>query len=67
MNKSEEEGITLIMVIITIIVLLILAAVSINEITNNGIMNRAKQTADEAQNQIETQQSVVEEVRNFYK
>ena len=44
-NYSNQKGITLIALVITIVVLLILAGVSINAIfSENGIINRAKDT-----------------------
>lgn len=46
-NFFEQRGITLIVLVVTIVVLLILAGVSINAILgDNGIVNKAK----EAQN-----------------
>ncbi len=41
-----EKGITLIALIITIVVLLILAAVAISSITNDGILHYAQNAAD---------------------
>lgn len=44
-NYFNQKGITLIALVITIVVLLILAGVSINAIfSENGIINRAKET-----------------------
>ena len=45
--KKRQKGITLIALVVTIVVLLILAVVSINVIIDdNGIINKAKQTAE---------------------
>jgi len=47
MRKSKtQKGITLIALIITIVVLLILAAVAISSITNDGILSYAQNAAD---------------------
>ena len=51
-RTKEQKGITLIALIITIVVLMILAAVAINSITNDGIIGKAesvKNTYNEAQ------------------
>ena len=44
--KITQAGITIIALVITIIVLLILAGVTISMATNNGVIGKAKQTAD---------------------
>ena len=43
---KQEKGITLVALIITIVVLLILAAVTINSIQNDGIINKAQNVAE---------------------
>ena len=45
-RTKEQKGITLIALIITIVVLLILAAVAINSIQNDGILHYAQNAAD---------------------
>jgi len=45
-GTKEQKGITLIALIITIVVLLILAAVAISSITNDGILHYAQNAAD---------------------
>jgi len=45
-GTKEQRGITLIALIITIVVLLILAAVAISSITNDGILHYAQNAAD---------------------
>ena len=48
MRKTKtQKGITLIALIITIIVLLILAVVAIGAVTNDGIINYAKNAREE--------------------
>ena len=44
--KITQAGITIIALVITIIVLLILAGITISMATNNGVIGKAKQTAD---------------------
>ena len=44
--KITQAGITIIALVITIIVLLILAGITISMATNNGVIDKAKQTAD---------------------
>lgn len=46
-NFFEQRGITLIVLVVTIVVLLILAGVSINAILgDNGIVNKAKEATE---------------------
>ncbi len=55
--KEENNGITLIALVITIIVLLILAAVSIATLTGeNGILNQASRAGDNTRNATEKEQ-----------
>ena len=50
-SNSQNRGITLIALVITIVVLIILAAVAINlTLGNNGIFNRAKTAKEQYQN-----------------
>lgn len=44
--KITQAGITIIALVVTIIVLLILAGITISMATNNGVIGKAKQTAD---------------------
>ena len=46
--KKQSKGITLIVLIITVILLLILAGVSIGAITDGGLINKSKDTIDRA-------------------
>ena len=48
MKKTNENAITLVALVITIIVLLILAGVSIQAITNTGLFANAKKAKDES-------------------
>lgn len=62
MKKTEEKGITLIALVITIIVLLILAGVTINMVVGqNGIITRANQAKEEERG------ATVEEIANLWK
>ena len=52
MGKTNEKGITLIALVVTIIVLLILAGISIGALTgNNGIINQAQNAKNDTQYQ----------------
>ena len=60
--KKQENGITLIALVVTIIVLLILAGVAINlSISNNGLFKRAQTT------KTETRAATVEEAKNIWR
>ena len=53
-----QKGITLVALIITIIVLLILAVVAIGAVTNDGIINYAKNASDDY-NRAETEENAM--------
>ena len=50
MRKTKERGITLVALVITIIILLILAGVSIAQLTGNGLFEKAKSAKEETEN-----------------
>lgn len=54
-NFKEREGITLVALVITIIIIIILAAISIQGLTNTGLFGRTNET------KIKTQMSEIEE------
>ncbi len=57
--KKRQEGITLVVLIITIIVMLILAGVTIGQISDHkGIINQTRQTTKNAQ-----RESIVEKIK----
>ena len=57
-KTKQQKGITLIALIITIVVLLILAAVAINSIQNDGLIQYAKNAA-ETWNQVEKNEATI--------
>lgn len=68
--KTEQRGITLIALVVTIVVLLILAGITINMLfSENGIITKAKQAAEETakaeENEITGMQNVTNEINNI--
>ena len=49
-NFKNEKAITLVALVITIIILLILAGITISQLSNSGIFNKAKTAKEEYQN-----------------
>ena len=50
-ERRKQKGITLVALVVTIIVLIILAGVTLNIVLDNdGIINKAKQAAEEYEN-----------------
>ena len=49
-QKSNQKGITLIALVITIVILIILATISISFVFNGGLIDRAEQARDYYQN-----------------
>ena len=60
-----EKGITLIALIITIVVLLILAAVAISSITNEGILQYAQNAAKDYNQAMANEQQMLQQYVNF--
>jgi len=66
MKKTRmEKGITLIALIITIVVLLILAAVAISSITNDGILQYAQNAAKDYNQAMADEQQMLQQYVNF--
>ena len=61
----REKGITLIALIITIVVLVILAAVSVREITNMGIIGKATNGVSEYEQAAMEENRMLDETANF--
>ena len=59
-KTKEQKGITLIALIITIVVLLILAAVAISSITNDGILGYATNAAKDYNQAVKNEQDMLE-------
>ena len=52
MKLSKQNGITLVVLVITIIILLILAGITISNLTKDGILGKAKLATDASNMQI---------------
>ena len=66
MRKSKtQKGITLVALIITIVVLLILAAVAISSIKNDGILGYAENAADKYNGAVKDEQGILEGVKGL--
>ena len=65
MNK-QNKGITLVALVITIIVLIILAAVSINAIINQGLIENAKTAADDYEEEAKREQSALAQLEQEF-
>ena len=59
-----QKGITLVALIITIIVLLILAVVAISAVSNDGIMEHAKNARDDYSAAADEENSVLADYKN---
>ena len=65
-KNFEPKGITLITLVITIVILLILAGVSINvAFSDNGIINKSKETQNEINEQINNDINEIDTLRNL--
>ena len=59
--KNSTKGITLVVLVITIIILLILAGITISSLTNTGIFEKAKEARDKTANATENQAKTLNE------
>ena len=65
-QRREEKGITLVALVVTIIVLIILAGVTLNIVLDNdGIINKAKQAAEDYENAQREEQEILGQVENY--
>ena len=64
-RTKEQKGITLIALIITIVVLMILAAVAINSITNEGILSQAGSTANKYNQAVKDEESYLQDYEDM--
>ena len=67
MNKREQKGITIVVLTITIIVLLILAGVSISMIVKSTIVDDTEELVNSADEVMDKDRKMKDEVRNLYK
>ena len=62
---KNNKGVTLIVLVVTIVVLMILAGVTLNlTIRNNGIINQAKETVNALKNEEEVSQTQIDTYYN---
>ena len=66
MNKSNN-GITLIVLVITVILLVILAGLTTKVIVDSRVFEGAQNVVDESEEQLNDHQEMVNEVRNMYR
>ena len=65
-ERRDEKGITLVALVVTIIVLIILAGVTLNIVLDNdGIINKAKQAADDYENAQKEEQELLGQIEKY--
>ena len=65
-ERRDEKGITLVALVVTIIVLIILAGVTLNIVLDNdGIINKAKQAADDYENAQKEEQELLGQLDGY--
>ncbi len=66
-KTNQEKGITLIALVITIIVLLILAGVTLSIVldSNNGLIAKAKQAANQTESAAKDEQKILEDMEKY--
>jgi len=67
MRKTNEKGITLIALIITVIIMIILAGVTLDVVIEREVVNQAKETVDRVEQHEDTMSTIRDEVRNQIK
>ena len=63
---KENRGITLVVLVITIVILLILAGITISSLTNTGLFGRAKEARDKTAAAAENQAKILNEYEEIY-
>lgn len=63
-KNNEENGITLVTLVITIILMLILLGVTVKLTTDGNLIDSANNTVNTTQNYIEEQQGIVDQIRS---
>ena len=64
---KEKRGITLVALVITIIILLILAGISIAQLTGNGLFENAKLAKEKYKNAQEKEDAILKEYADYMK
>ncbi|MBR3134388.1 MAG: hypothetical protein IKG56_02890 [Clostridia bacterium] len=62
--KNNEKGITLAMLVVTIIVMLILAGVTLKELSEDGVVYEVKNATQNQQKTIDDEQKKMDEEKN---
>lgn len=66
MKKKNNKGITLIALVITIVILIILAGITISQLTGeNGLFARAKQAKEDTENVTNEENKILEQYANL--
>ena len=64
MNKIRNNGITLVALVITIIILLILAGITISQLTGSGLFENAKLAEQKSKNAQEKEEETLSDYEN---
>lgn len=65
-NLKRENGVTLLVLMVTVIILIILTAVLIDVIVEDRTLDKARNTIDEANNKTQQSQEIEENTINNY-
>ena len=66
MDKKNQQGITIVVLVITIIILLILAGVSVRTLARRNAVRDAQDLKEKTDNYLEQDQDLKNSVRNLY-
>lgn len=67
MNKSKQNGISMISLVIIVIVLLILATITFDFVVNKNIFKKTENAKNQTENYLDEQQQMQQDVRNLYR
>lgn len=62
--KKNEKGITIVALVVTIIVMLILAGITMKELSDNSIISQVQEETNSHQEGIENEQKKMDEVKS---
>ena len=66
-KNTKEKGITLVVLVITIILLLILAGITISYITGGGLIDKTQIAMNEYENADKKQQDIIDDINDYNK
>ena len=66
-KNTKEKGITLVVLVITIILLLILAGITISYITGGGLIDKTQVAMNEYENADKKQQDIIDDINDYNK